>query len=444
MKLSRSLWLLALSALALLGTSAYSLDGEDDSPAPSYRLGEVERGPVVNTVTASGTLNAVVTVEVGSQVSGQIAELAADFNSQVQEGEIIARIDPANFQALVREAEAEVEVARSFVATEQASVAAARSDLRSAQATLAAARAQVETAGIRLANTERDRERAQDLQRRSLVSEREEDAIQTAFESARAQLARVEAQLQAQQATVEARQALLAVAEARVEHARARVRQQEAVLERRRIDLERTIIRAPMDGIVIERNVDIGQTVAASLQAPTLFTIARDLRRMQVEASIDEADIGLVASGQPALFRVDAFPLERFGGQVVQIRKAPQVVQNVVTYDVIISADNPELRLLPGMTATVEVMVQQQPDTLRVPNAALRFTPPGGPASPPPTPEGSPPPGHRSATLWLPEGDGLQAVELWAGISDDRFTEISGGKLQPGDPVVVGYQLPED
>jgi len=340
---------LAGAAIAA-GIGAYVwLTSERAGPAPEYRLARIERGSITAVVAASGTLNAVTTVQVGSQVSGQIKEIYADFNSPVKQNQIIARIDPASFELRVNQARADVDAAQSAVVV--------------AQSGLAAQQAELGRVKVNLADAQRDFERKTSLVEKSFISGAELDKARTLLEATREQIKAVQAQIR--------------VSEAQVRSAQAAVKQRESLLRQAQVDLERTIIRAPVDGTVILRNVDAGQTVAASLQAPVLFTIARDLRDMQVEAAIDEADVGRLRAGQPTSFTVDAFPRRSFSGEIVQIRKSPVTVQNVVSYTVVISARNADLALLPGMTANVRIVVDQRDGVLKVPNAALRFRPAG-------------------------------------------------------------------
>jgi HlyD family secretion protein len=327
-------------------------------------------------VAATGTLNAVTTVQVGTQVSGRIQELLADFNSSVTRDQVIAVIDPANFRTRVAQAEADLEVGRAGVAIQEANVERVRTDLDNASAELASARAQTEIAVVALADAKRDLNRKQALFRKQVISANQMDAAQLAFDQAAAQLSSLRAREQAAVATVAAGRAAVKMAHAQVTHAMAQVSQKEAALADARVDLDYTIIRSPVDGVVIERSVDVGQTVAASLQTPRLFLIAQDLRSMQVEADVDEADIGRIEVGQKATFSVDAFPGREFGGEVLQVRKAPHSVQNVVTYTVIVSAANDDLRLMPGMTADIQILINERRNVLKVPNAALRFQPP--------------------------------------------------------------------
>jgi HlyD family secretion protein len=345
--------------------------------APQFRVARVERGPLTAAVSATGNLNAVITVQVGSQVSGQIKELFADFNSVVKRGQLIARIDPETFQAKVNQAQAEVESAQATVLNQQAQVERARADIETARAGLAEAKAQTARAQVSVVDTQRDLGRKTELSRRELIARSDLDSAQAVSDSAAASLDAAKAKEQSLVAGVGSAQAQLRVAEAQLASARAQVSQKRAMLRQAEVDLGHTTIRAPVAGVVVSRQVDVGQTVAASLQAPVLFTIAQDLTKMQVDTSVDEADIGRIRLDGPATFTVDAFPGESFSGRVVQIRKAAQVVQNVVTYTVVVAVDNPDGRLLPGMTANVKLVVAEKPSVLRVPNAALRFRPAG-------------------------------------------------------------------
>jgi HlyD family secretion protein len=318
---NRKLWAALLLLALIAGIGWWWWASRESANAPTYRFGKIERGPITATIASTGTLNPVTSVQVGTQVSGQIKELFADFNSPVKQGQLIARIDPETFQYRVRQAEADLEAARSAVG-----------------------RAQVSRI-----NAERDLKRTKELVARNFVSSAELDRAQSTYD----------------------------LAAAEVQTAQAVVQQRSAQLATSRVDLSRTEIRAPVDGVVIKRSVDVGQTVAASLQAPELFVIAKDLRDMQVDTSIDEADVGRVQIGQRAGFSVDAFPGRQFIGEVKSVRKAAQNVQNVVTYIAIVSANNERGELLPGMTANVRITTDTRDSVLKVPNAALRYRPPG-------------------------------------------------------------------
>jgi len=388
---------LAVLAVAVFGAYRFYFAAPS---APAWKLAAVERGPLTAAVAATGTLNPVVSVQVSSQISGQLREIHVDFNSTVKAGQLLARIAPETYEHRVRQAEADLEAARATVAVQQAELYRAK---------------------VNLAEAERDLARKQTLVAKHFLSPAELDKAQTTLEAARAQLRVVEAQ---------------------ASNSAALVRQREAQLGQARVDLSRTEIRAPIDGIVVKRSVEPGQTVAASLQAPELFVIARNLDDMQVETAIDEADVGRLAIGQEATFTVDAFPGRRFRGQVRQVRKAALVVSNVVTYITVISAANPELILLPGMTANVRIVTAQKDDVLKVPNAALRFRPPA--AEEKSAPAGRRPGADkaaRGARVWVVGADGQpQAIEVKPGISDGSFTEILGGDLAAGRELIVGMQ----
>ncbi len=300
-----------------------------------YQTQALSVGRIESIVNTAGTISPVVTVDVGSEVSGLISELYADFNSEVKSGDIIARIDDRTILARLRQTEADVAAAQANIEQQQANVTRTRADFE-------------------LSQTEQRRMR--ELFARQLSSEADVDRAEAAVTIAEAQYAVAQAQLSA---------------------ARASLMQREAQLEQAQLDLDRTYIRSPVDGTVIDRQVDVGQTVAASLSAPLLFQIAQDLTKMQIEADVDEADIGQVREGLAARFTVDAFPERTFSGEVSQVRKAATVTNNVVTYKVIVDAENPRQQLLPGMTANVNIVLGEKNDVLRASNSALRFNPPG-------------------------------------------------------------------
>jgi HlyD family secretion protein len=424
----------------------------------SFRTTPVTRGSVVAAISATGALNAVITVQVGSQVSGNIKELYADFNSVVKKGQVIARIDPELFQAQVNQAKAQVDAARAALANQEAAVEKTRADLANVKAALASAHAQTLKAQVGVVDGKRNLGRQQELRTRELVAQSDLDAAQVQYDSAMAQYDANVAQEKAQAASVTSAEAQLKVALAMLESAKAQVAQNQASLRQAEINLERTVIIAPVDGVVVSRTVDVGQTVAASLQAPTLFTIAQDLTKMQVDTNVAEADVGRVKVGQPSTFTVDAFPARTFRGEVVQIRKAAQVLQNVVTYDVVVSAPNDDQVLLPTMTANVRIVTDQKDAVLKVPNAALRFRPPGieaeqreRPGAGGPRPPGGPGPGSgaggreagaRGGTrgrVWVLDPAGKpKPIPVQLGISDGTFTEIASGDLIEQQQIIVG------
>lgn len=395
-------------------------------PEPEYTTTPVERGEVVAKVTATGTLSALVTVQVGSQVSGRIQELRADFNSQVTKGQLIAKIDPRLFLAEVEQQ---------------------RANVMAAEANLTRARVQAQDA-------RRQAKRADELAPRGLISQSERDTAQ---------------------ATAEA-------AEASVVSSQAAVAQTRAALNRAQVNLNYTDIVSPTDGVVISRSVDVGQTVAASLQAPVLFTIAQDLSQMQVNTSVAESDVGKLKGGMKASFTVDAYPGERFRGEVRQVRDAATTTQNVVTYDAVLDVKNEELKLKPGMTANVTFVYARSEDVLKVPNAALRFRMPGQDkkgnggqkkaeeqkAAPQGQAQGQRPAQAEGAGGGNGEGRGERRrrqrgddssgprtvyalregkavpVEIKTGISDGSYTEVVEGALQEGDELITDMPSAED
>jgi HlyD family secretion protein len=307
--------ILIVTAVVVAGGIGWALLRRE--PPARYTTVSVDRGDVVETVGATGALQAVVTVQVGSQVSGTIKELGADFNSVVKKGQVIARLDPSSFEAQVAQA-------RANVVTE---------------------RANVEKAQAAIADAQQKYERADELGKEGLIPTSDLETAKATYDSAVAQLS----------------------------GSKAAVTQAEAALKQAEVNLAYTVIHAPIDGVVIARNVDVGQTVAASLQAPVLFTIANDLTRMEVNASVDESDVGKLRAGQDVTFHVDAFPERTFSARVEQVRLQPTTNQNVVTYNTIMSVANPDQKLMPGMTASVSVIVQKSPNVLRIPATALRF-----------------------------------------------------------------------
>ncbi|HET8541296.1 MAG TPA: efflux RND transporter periplasmic adaptor subunit [Anaeromyxobacter sp.] len=419
------------AALLIGGLGARALLREEVA-APAYETAPATRGRVASVVTASGTLSPLVTVQVGSQVSGRIQWLGADFNSRVRKGQVIARIDPSLFESALAQA--------------RANEGAAAASVQGAEATVADAR--------------RQSERNQALAARKLVAQADADTALAKLQAAEADLAA----------------------------AKARVAQMRAARAQAETNLAYTTIASPIDGVVISRDVDVGQTVAASLQAPTIFQLAEDLRKMEVHTSVAESDVGRVTEGMPVHFTVDAYPGERFGGTVKEVRYSPKTVQNVVTYDAVVSVDNSGLKLRPGMTADVSFVVEELTDALLVPNPALRFRPPGaatsapgdgagaarhddgaragaaqgpragprgGAGGGPPSAEAStagPPAGGAAAAaggqdaprrprraVWVVAPDAsLRQVQVQVGPSDGRHTAVVGGELAEGDRVVTG------
>ncbi len=359
------------------------------SPAPVYRTAKVERGALVSAVTATGTLNAVMTVQVGTQVSGTIQKLFADYNSVVKKGQTIAQIDPAIFNS-------QVEQSRGNYLNAQANLRKAKADVVDARRTM---------------------ERNRQLLKDGVVSQADFDTAETKYEQSLAAVKASEGSVA--QTLGSYRQALT--------------------------NLRYSVIKSPVDGIVVSRNVDVGQTVAASFQTPTLFTIAQDLTKMQIDTSVDEADIGKVRVGESAVFTVDAYPEMQFRGVVAQVRNAPIITQNVVTYDVVITVENRDLKLKPGMTANVNIEVMRKDEALKLPSAALRFKPKAaGEEAKPPAVAGqrkiSRPAGQQ--VYILKEGKPVP-VPVKTGSTDDSYVEVIAGNLRQGEEVIVEQVLPK-
>ncbi len=374
-----------LGAVLAAGAVAAACGG-DSTADGRYVTEPVDRGAITATVTATGTVQPVTQVQVGTYVSGPIQAIYVDFNSPVTSGQLVAKIDPAPYAVKVRQAEANLANAR-------ASVEKARADLQLKQLTL---------------------ERNRTLRARDLISQDELDTSESNRAQASAQLAVEEAA----------------------------VKQAAAELDEARITLGYTEIRSPVDGVVVSRNVDVGQTVAASFQTPTLFAIAQDLTKMQVNANVSESDIGGLREGQGASFGVDAYPGRSFEGRVAQVRNAPITVLNVVTYDVIIAVDNRDLALKPGMTATVTITTARRDDALRVPLRALRFRPESGDgASPAPAGVAAGRAASDAPAVYvLDEGSKLRRIELRTGLRDERYAEVVEGDLAAGAAVAVAYR----
>jgi HlyD family secretion protein len=420
-RLRRWRWPLLALAVAIVAFGAWRVLRR---PAPiAYETATVSKGPVIARITATGVLSALVTVQVGAQVSGRITSIGVDFNSSVKKGQLIAKLDPVLYQAGVDQA----------------------------RANWVAAKAQVAKAEVQELDAKRQYDRTVTLKERDLMSQ---------------------ADLETAEATWRAAVAQTGTARGQLEQARASLKQADE-------NLEYTNIYSPIDGVVISRSVDVGQTVASALAAPTLFTIAEDLRRMQVDTSVAEADVGKLHDAMDATFLVDAYPTERFSGRIRQIRNAPQTLQNVVTYDAVIDVANPELKLKPGMTANVTVVFAERPDAVRVPNAAIRFHPPpemlatlapgrngaspeAGAATGTPgaaagaggggggqrgtgargpgarTPSAAAATAEGQKTVWVLRDGKPSPVRITTGVSDGTLSEVTEGQLQPGEVVITG------
>lgn len=398
--------IVAASVLILAATGVvlgFTLLRSEKSNGSLYKTETIKKGNVENEVVTTGTLNPVMQVDIGSQVSGIVKEIYVDFNSPVKKGQVLAILDQSSFLTKLNQNKA------NFLSAE----------------------ASLEKAQTTLENLKTKRDRYAELFEKNLVSYEEMETIETQYFNAKADLKSAEAKLS----------------------------QAQSLLEAGQVDLEYTVIKSPVDGVVIDRKVNVGQTVAASMQAPVLFCIAQDLAKMQVECSIDEADIGLVAEGQDVRFSVDAYPEKSFIGKVSQVRYSPDITQNVVTYTTIVEVDNPELKLLPGMTATVSIIVGSAKDVLLIPNAALRFTPlfseqelgqffeaqkklginPDR-SSPQPETQGSPDSKRQERQrVWiLDESNTIKPVTIKTGVTDNAYSELVEGKLEEGQAIITG------
>jgi HlyD family secretion protein len=423
--------IIAVILVIVIGAAlSYALLRKGSDNGALYKTEALKRGDLQALVITTGTLNPVTIVDIGSQVSGKIDNLYVDFNSTVKKGQVIAELDQELFLTRVKQDEANY---RSSVAS-------------------------LEGSKVTLENTKRQLDRALSLFEKNLISFEEKESAETQYYSAKANL----------------------------QSAEARLEQVKSQLDSSKVDLSYTVIKSPIDGVVINRAVNIGQTVAASLQAPVLFQIANNLSKMQVECSVDEADIGKVKEGQDVTFTVDAFPNDNFRGKVAQVRYSPQVVQNVVTYTTIVDLDNPDLKLRPGMTATVSIVVGEAKDKILVPNSALRFTPDlsqeemrelfqamraqrggqprqsdgqrerSGGDKPSGQPSGfqgqarmrgdSGRQGNRQVSrVWIQDEEGnLQVVMIRAGVTDNNYTEVISGDLKEGQEVITGEEKASD
>lgn len=430
------MWL-ALVVFALLVAAAASYYFFGRTRPPSYLTAPVDRGDIEATISATGNCNAVVTVQVGSQVSGNIIALYADFNTRVKQGQLVARIDPALFQARVAQSRANLDVARYDVVTARATIAKAASDIANAQANVASQEANVVHAQSAVALAKLENNRRVVLVKEGIISKEDADTAQANYDQAGANLEATNAMLKASQSAVASAKAQRDVAQAQLDSAEATVKQSQAALDQAALDLVHTQIRAPVDGVVVSRNMDVGQTVAASFQAPTIFLIAQDLTKMQVDTNVDEADVGPVRVGQRASFTVDAYPGLIFRGAVTQIRQAPINVQNVVTYDVVVGVSNEELKLFPGMTASVRILTGRAQNALRIPVAALRFRPAGVTAGGRGRGAAGTAKGGQTTVYVLDERGNPKAVAVKLGLTDGNFLELLSG-LSHGGRVVTG------
>jgi HlyD family secretion protein len=410
-----------------------------ENPAPTYLIAPVERGNISTLVKASGTVEAVVSVDVSSQLSGRIAEVFVNFNDSVMAGQPIAQIDQEIFAARVNEARAALKVARATAQVQRAALERATVAMTNAQTTEKWAKEQSAANKARQDEAEREFLRKLALVRTGSGTERDLTQAQALRDAGAADLRASVEQIQMKAEAIAIAEAEKHMAGANLENAEAVVEQRQAAVDQAQLDLDRTVLRAPIDGTIIKRDVNPGQTVAVSLEAKTLFKIVNDLREMEVHGKIDEADVGQLKAGQTVQFAVDAYPNRTFSGQVLQIRKAPEVMQNVVTYTTIVSAPNPDLLLLPGMTAQLRIVVSDTRGILKIPSQALRFRP--NDASPPSDHQGGSQAAssQTSGTVWLIGDSGRpKPVAVTLGVSDDNSTELLEGPLAKDQQVIVG------
>lgn len=384
------------------------------------------------TISATGNPNAVVTVQVGSQVSGIMLALFADFNTKVTKDELIAQIEPSPFQAKVNQAQANVDAARAAVANSQAVVQQALAGIQAATSALAAAKANVVKAQSITEDDKVKVDRRVVMFKQGADFKEDLETAQTTYKSAIADHDALVAQQHAVEDNLKVAQAQLNVANSILSANQSQVKQFGAALQSSQIDLNHTRITAPVDGVVVSRNVDVGQTVAASLAAPTLFLIAQDLTKMQVDTNVSEADVGRVRLNQPASFSVDAYPGRTFTGSVISIRKAPINVANVITYDAVIGISNLDLNLFPGMTANVKILVNYRPNVLTVSNAALRYHPASGTVA-----TGGKGAAQGKAVWLLAADDKPQRVVVTTGETDGTNTEVLSGAVKDGDRLII-------
>ena len=488
---------IGLGMMGAVMLAGYFFWGSDAS-TPQYLTARIERGNLRNTVSATGALQAVTTVQVGSQASGTISALYADFNSVVKKGQVVAQLDPSTAKAQVDQARANLQQAQASLANARAGVVNSRAGVSDAQARGLAARSTVQNnqagvsgaqANVAVLKAQQDDalsllKQQESLLKAGVIAQRDYDVAVTAYKTAEARYNQAVSQLEQaklaeqssssagmaqSQAAVEQSQAQVAQSQAQVQQAAAQVQQAQAALSLAEVNLSHTTIASPIDGIVVSRDVNVGQTVAASWSAPTLFTIANDLTQMQVIANIDQADIGLVEQAKSVKFTVDAFPGKDFDGKIAEMRLNPVNVQNVVTYNVVINVDNPEQKLKPGMTANLTITIDERNDVLKVPNSALRFTPQdatrqrtrsangaqgeGGQGQGQRrqrqqgdnsnfAPASAPVLQGQTRIVWvLGQNNQPERRRIKVGLSDGAATEVVEGDLKEGDMVITGQQV---
>lgn len=393
----------------------------------------LEFGSLQASVTATGNINPVVNVQVGSQVSGNIKALYADYNTKVTQGQLVALIDPQIFQAQVDQAKGAAASADAAIVTARAQVEKARSDLAGATANRDNLKSVLAKDKANAVNAQIQWQRSESLFKAGVVSQQDHDSARAAYEASQAQITADESQVMAAEHSIQSAQAQVNVALTQLNAAQAQARQAHAALAQAEINLAHTRIVAPVSGTVIARHFDVGQTVAATFQAPDIFDIAQDLTKMQVDTNVDESDVGSIRPGQAASFTVDAYPANVFHGTVTDVRKAPIVAQNVVTYDVVVAVSNPDLKLFPGMTANVTIVTERLDNVLKVPNSALRFRPSADVLK-----KAGLAPSKPGTQLYVLRQGKLRAVPVSFGLSDGKFTALtSAADLKAGDQVVT-------
>jgi HlyD family secretion protein len=430
---------LSIISLAILGLGATAYTGWNmlsKAATPGYGVAEVKRDTIAQTISATGKVQAVTTVQVGTQVSGTVSNLYADFNQQVKAGQLIAKLDPSQFEAQLTQAKASLAGTQAAVQTAQMSVQGSEANIQAAQANLDRTDSIVEDARKNLELTE-------NMVKQQVRARRDLEMAQATVAQAAAQRQQAFAQLnQAKAQALSVRSQLV--------QAQAQARQAQASVDLAEVNVQRTLIHAPIDGVVVSRNVDVGQTVAASLQAPTLFLIAKDLTKMQVLADVDEADVGRLTPDSKVTFRVDAFPQDTFKGRISQIRLSPMMVQNVVTYTAVIDVDNTSMKLKPGMTANITATVAESANVIAIPNAALRFRPENAGSESKGAWKKSDtarkgtgaarPNREQASVIWREEAGALKPVRVKLGLTDGVSTEVLNDAVHEGDRIAVPKQ----
>lgn len=424
--------------LLLVAGIAYCFFSDSKIHSGAFITEPATIGNIRKSISATGSLAALTTVEVGSQISGNILKLFADFNDRVTAGQLLAQLDPATYEAQVEQAKANLENAIATLKISEAKIKNLEASMLAAKAEIQVNKANIRKVEVNVEDAERNYRRIKELFGKKLVSASDLDSALTSLESQKALLEGAKAQYESAKAGIMAIEAQIEAEKFQIEGAKARIKQMEAQMNIAKINLERTKIFSPIDGVVISREVDVGQTVAASLQAPRLFVIAQDLREMQINTAVDEADIGYVKEGQEVSFTVDAYRDKVFKGVVTQVRLSPIENSNVVTYSVMVNVNNDELLLKPGMTANVEIIVAKHENVLRIPNKALYFKAPTKMA------EQQRKIANELATdslpIWVktthPE---LRIIKI--GISNNEFIEVISDNIKEGDQIIVGFDI---